>query len=267
MNPEITVDSNTIARRKTMNWKHSYVSDIVKHFKRFRSENDDQFERLSQLQLNLNDIHTAFSPPTANDNNTIDFNIMLGIEQSPSIHAYTFTPVLTITRGADVPPIEFQSWDPPSPSKGSAEVPYHYLQWVSKNWREHNAATLGEVFESRFTVLLQSIGDMPVRREKKRLLGYYFQADLNTGLWKFINEHRGVIQKFVFHMGIDLNKEPYADAFPFSPVFEVVVPKLSPEKFIELHYQGARIRKAGNTSESIYFEYTSPCPSSCPNEQ
>lgn len=274
-----------ITSAKALHWRRCYTSDLVRHFKRFRRDDYDQFERLQKLQLDLNDVLEAFPPVDINNHRTFDFNIMLGLDPKLSVEEFSFQPVLTVTGNAMVSKeFAFRPCNDISSLAESAEVPYEYLQWVTKTWLERSSDKIAEVFEARFPKDLQPL-DAPVKRAKKRLLGYYFDATNNKTLWNFINDHRGSIERFVFHLGADLNKEGYAGGFTFSPVFEVVIRReLNHEQLIDLHYNGVQTYKVtikdngitimdrgagstdGVTGEVAYFEYTSPCPSSCPAE-
>jgi len=293
MNTEITTHQpkrKAITNPKALQWRRCYTSDLVKHFKRFRRDDDDQFERLQRLQLDFNDAFEAFPPADINNDSTFDFNIMLGLNPDLSVEEFSFQPVLTITGDAMVSK-ELRPCNDTPFLADSVEVPYQYLQWVTKNWLERSSDKVAEVFEARFQKGMQAL-DAPIEREKKRLLGYYFDSKNNKILWKFINDHRGHIKRFVFHLGADLNKEGYAGEFTFSPVFEVVLDyELSHNDLIDLHYKGVTTHKViinkdkdgklvitgtrasdetswtnGIVGEVAYFEYTSPCPSSCPSE-
>ncbi len=111
-----------------MRWRRCYTSDLARHFKRFREDDDDQFERLQRPQLDFNDTFEAFPPADINNECTFDFNIMLGLDPKQSVVEFSFQPVLTITSGTMVSKeFGFTPCNDISPLTESVEVPYQYL--------------------------------------------------------------------------------------------------------------------------------------------
>ncbi|MDJ1470398.1 hypothetical protein [Xanthocytophaga flava] len=251
------------AEQKIRNWQQCYSSGLVNHFTK---NNGLQFERLCSLELTARDLDQAF-PAKVQASDFIDFNIMMGLDSIESNPEYfTFKPILQSSCEPDKP-FEFQYIEPPSVTLTIAKISYELFDWLSKNWREMESETITDVFGAKLEDnSMAKIGSLK-RLVRKRLLGYHFTKNINPVFWQVINDNRGHIQKIIFHLGADMNKERHSDMFTFSPIFELVLntDRLDETKLIlTIHKLGLRSIKQEDGSTSIFYEYTSPCPSSCP---
>lgn len=244
-------------------WKESYTTQLGKHFKKFETR-DNQFDKISSLCIHDLQHLTALFPEKKADTPNFDYSIMMGLSSpDPSVGEYTFKPYLVCKQEGRVIEHEFTEIQNKEVSLRSSEVPLIYLEWVRKNWLELNSETMGSVFEAKF-IQKKTNAETPALRITKRLLGYHFTATTNVIFWKFLNKHRGTIKEIRFHLGVDKNKDT-DDVYTFSPVFEIHVPKLSNDYLVELHANDIKARQVGDL-HVLYFEYTSPCPSSCPGD-
>ncbi|MDJ1485701.1 hypothetical protein QNI16_34795 [Cytophagaceae bacterium YF14B1] len=256
--------TRTQAEQKIRNWQQCYSSGLVNHFNK---SNGLQFERLCSLELPLFAIDQAF-PANDQANDPIDFNIMMGLDSIESnSEKFTFIPVIQ-SSGAPDKFFEFQHIEAdPSVIPTITQIPYELFDWLSKNWREMEFETVNDVFEAKLEGhSMIKLGSLK-RLVRKRLLGYYFTKNINPVFWKVINDSRGHIRKIVFHLGADMNKEKHYEMFTFSPIFELVLntDNIDETKLIlTIHKLGLRSIKQEDGSTSIFYEYTSPCPSSCP---
>jgi hypothetical protein len=243
-------------------WKKCDVNNLAGHFHKYNSIS--QFERLGQLYLNKDDLDALF--PKGKEIYSFDINLGLDDDLS-NIDAFTFRPFISVKYTATGKAVErmFQyathaNVDPAF----STPVPLAFKDWLCNNWMALDVSLIDDVFAASFDdiVDIRQPG-LPTQRINKRLLAYHFNEKFNTAFWDFVRDHRGSLDLFVFYLGIDLNKLPHKDMFTFSPIFEMRINNATEKEIYKLRKAGLRCVPLSAKAESVYYEYSSPCPSSC----
>lgn len=278
-------------------WRECDVNHLAGHFHRFNKEDTmraSQFERLGELHLTGKELKKLFSQPSHIDS----FDIRLGLDKKVSTkNEFTFRPVISVIKKGKKKEMEFHHGPFPNPklartnsiTKQSAEVPVHFKSWLIKNWMELDASLIDDVFTASFNdtdMNANTQAGLPVKRDNRRLISYHFNEGNNVAFLNFIRNMpkygpEARLDYFTFHLGVDMNKLAHKEMFTFSPVFEVRLTGVKPEKISELRASGLRCvpeilipepaeAKKGEQvvytgNETVYYEYIAPCPPTCSN--
>ncbi|MFY8037117.1 MAG: hypothetical protein ACOVMQ_08120, partial [Cyclobacteriaceae bacterium] len=141
-------------------------------------------------------------------------------------------------------------------------IPYEIKEWLVTNWLEMDNRQLPDSFIACNEGIPSVNPVIPAKRVFQRLHGYYFSETINSSIWKLINQSRGHIQQFIFHLGIDMNKFNRKDFFNFAPVFEIHIDNLTDEDVLQIHRLNLRSYQVGS-KEVVYSDVLAPCPSTC----
>jgi hypothetical protein len=261
-------------------WKKCDVNKLVEHFHSY-SRRTSQYERLSMLSLKVDDLEELFPK----DKNVTSFDISFALTNETSLtDQFTFKPIISVHYdGLTSPSIqkEFQYGpvpinynDAPPVSTGDAPVPYEFKEWITQNWMELNINLIDDVFTASFAdETSPKHKSIPEKRITQRLLAYYFTDKINNKLFSFVTslkKDKASLSQFILHLGVDMNKFDHKDQFSFSPVFELRIKNASDAIKLLAYNLGLRtsaLKKDGkvlNEDHPVYFEYGTPCPSTCP---
>jgi len=252
-------------------WKECDVNSLAAHFHQLSS---GQYERICQLYLSKDDIDKLFPP----DQTLRSFDIVLALNsKDPILNAYTFRPYVSsiisdISSAPSNVELDFQL-DLATP-RLSAKVPEQLKDWLNKNWMELEINLIDDVFTTTVPDLTKEARYVSMKI-KKRLMMYRFipnvyndrneivRAGINPEFFDFINKVKGNIDYLIFYLGVDMNKYGHQDQFGFSPIFEVHFKPTSPKQVWEIRRLGIRCIPDPNGDETGFYEYMSPCPSTC----
>jgi hypothetical protein len=250
--------------QKKENWKTCDVNNLATNFHRY-DKSSEQHDRLEMLYLEPYDVEALFT--TTNEIESFAIHLALD-KEAPQLDAFNFRPLISVkhkdTRKGV--PVEKSFQPGPTPEDTVAAVPFIFKEWLTKNWMELDTNLIDDVFTASFGPEGSENKLQPVKRANKRLTSYYFSKELNPIFFEFIRTHQFNIKHFIFHLGIDMNKFNHKDQFTFSPVFEVHIHKQEDQN-VTIHQHGIRSSPSNDPGTDIaYFEYSAPCPSTCPSE-
>lgn len=270
-----------------LGWQTCAVNNLAGQFHQF--DNESQYTRLEYLFLDPVDMYNNLFPPKDKTPNMeiSSFTIRLALDKNAEKKKkFAFKPRIIVNyldlsdkkkpkqRSAEG---QFEYEGQTSLKKNATEIPSPLKDSLCRNWKELDVSLIDDVFVA--SVENGKSGIAPVRKPSgqdgsqanRRLLSYHYSPDNdNRDFWSFINDHRGRIYQFIFHLGVDMNKFHHKDQFSFSPIFEVHVSGVSEQQVHKLRKAGLRCiptgapdKVTGLGSEVVYYEYSSPCPSSC----
>lgn len=262
-------------------WRKCNVNNLAEHFHRYVNDGKilghQQFERMRFLNLsNEALIRLCFKPnPIGEQKQLTSLVINLALDKDPSpVNAFTFNAEITANyNSGEIVTEVFQSHNAieaiqksPAAYTGSEQVPPTFKGWLTKNWLELDITLIDDVFAA---CEHGEPGTRVTHRPLNRLFGYHFGPTANTHFLHFLNEHLGEIENFYLHLGVDMNKFAHREEYSFSPVFEVHLPKnLEDHEVVSIFRHG--LRGATEPEElaklnilPVYYDYSSPCPSSC----
>jgi hypothetical protein len=272
-NKSVTSLSKQISTDKIELWKKCDVNKLAEHFHCYRPL-DSQFERLSTVNLNDETIKWLL----LGNGKITSFEISFGLDEKVSpAEKFTFSPVISVvysnkdTGAAGFHHVKKTRSMPPDGvtfAPDVAEVPEEFKDWMVKNWIELDVSLIDDVFKA---TPKKKVGESMTRRDPQRLLKYCFTETTNSAFLKFINdiiENNILIERFYFHLGVDMNKFNHKEEFGFAPVLEVQIPKTTDEFLLKIHRAGLRSKLMKNAKEEdvegvYYYEYLTPCPSTC----
>lgn len=241
------------------NWKSVDLRQLVGHFHQLTVEkNSSYFRRLDQVFLDDNGLKDVFRTGKT----ITSFEINMALTSSDSLpDKITFSPVLKVnfsdqTNGW----AEFKHEHEPSrhkvqPIRLDARVPYNFKEALSKNWMELENGLIDDVF-------MRSVphDNNPSVRKVERIERYcYHKGNVNQHLLDFAIHYGNSIKKFIFYLGVDMNKFYNPNEFSFSPVIGVVI---QPAVILPAHKAMLRVIE-GEEGDKTFFEYSAPCPSTC----
>lgn len=251
-------------------WKQCEVSNLTNHFHKYNNQLA-QYDRLSNVKLSGNDISSLFG----GDLNS--FSVWMGLNGTSVTDEFTFLPNMTVNfkngknaqadfgEKSSVPLLTLTNLiSPTNPSdSGSQAVPFEFVRWLCKNWMEIDMQYIDDVFVSTFE---EGKGLLtPEMRTNKRVIAYHFSEFTNPNFYQFIAKYKDRIKEFIFHLGVDMNKYGHHNVFAFSPVFEVHISDVTKDDIFHIHRLGFKSHSVGNTNtEVVYYEYSAPCPPTCP---
>jgi len=251
-------------KNKSDFWKKCDVNSLAGHFHKYNAVS--QFERLGQLYLNKVDLDVLF--PEGKEIHSFDINLALDNDVS-RIDAFTFRPFIKVTYVDKTEAVErmfhYTAEVAPRPEKTAVKVPLPFKDWLCANWMDLDVSLIDDVFAAAFDGLIDiTEPNLPKLRVNKRLLSYHFNDKYNTAFRDFLRDLAGHLDQFVFYLGIDMNKFFHKDLFTFSPIYEVRTYGVTEEQLYKIRRSGLRcVPHAERGVESVYYEYSSPCPSSC----
>jgi hypothetical protein len=277
-------------KKRADRWRECDVNHLAGHFHRFQKTDEDhtsQFVRLGQLYLYKADLDSLFPAGTKIES----FHIRLGLD-APNKDNYTFMPEISVKHtdktldlgffyGPSPHRMQPQPADPcvalPQEAKPSAKIPPILKDWLTKNWMELDASLIDDVFTSSAYPEMDAAEreehkklGLPIQRTNQRVYAYHFNSKTNKAFFECIDRHKGKIQYLTFHLGVDMNKFAHKEMFSFSPVFEVYLCNPNQEDIRHLRASGLRCIPVKDDNDKLtndevaYYEYSAPCPSTCP---
>ncbi len=243
----------------TTRWKEEDLLQLVKHFHRL-NQDTEQYDRVKEYTLTIPS--EVLQQIQADALEVTSFQLRMGIKKYTKINGavgknpnkthFTFAPKLEIKFGSseknkteEVILLEFEPVTEITPRFQSGQVPYEYKRAVTTNWEEIDNTLIDDLF------IVRDPADNQVKRVE------FFWVD-KTGR-TFINDVCDLNQPISLYMGVDMNKFHSKSEVSFTPVFGFTKkPQLA---------EGFRMMGVIETrGDRVFLEYSSPCPSTCPQE-
>ncbi len=250
MENTITQNIGTITQEKfnedTKRWREEDILKLANHFHKlhFDGRSKEQFKRADKFVMDTGNDLERFKNKMSE---ITGIKMYLALEAS-DVHKHTFYIILGVTYEASSEE-EYFKLSPPDVfgSFATEIVPETFKKMICENWEEIDNHLIDDLF----------IAKQGINRERV----HYFHISDNIITYIKENMSQLNVTGITLYAGVDMNKFDKKEMISFTPVlgFKYENKKNeNPKHVLGLHGVLESI------SNEVYFEYSKPCPPTCP---